>query len=85
MRWRGSCADVCLVQDRRNRVALTSCSHGDMASLPNKVAMVPSVVFGFRNAKLGEEVVRAIEQAGGRAVFQVTEVRKPENAKALME
>ena len=44
-----------------------------------------SLVIGNRNARLGEEVVRAIEQAGGRAVFQVTDVSKPEDAKALVE
>jgi NAD(P)-dependent dehydrogenase (short-subunit alcohol dehydrogenase family) len=44
-----------------------------------------SLVIGNRNAKLGEEVVRAIMQAGGRAVFQVTDVSKPEDAKALVE
>jgi NAD(P)-dependent dehydrogenase (short-subunit alcohol dehydrogenase family) len=44
-----------------------------------------SLVIGNRAAKLGEEVVRAIEQAGGRAVFQVTDVSKPEDAKALVE
>jgi NAD(P)-dependent dehydrogenase (short-subunit alcohol dehydrogenase family) len=44
-----------------------------------------SVVIGNRNAKPGEEVVRAIEQVGGRAVFQVTDVSKPEDAKALVE
>jgi NAD(P)-dependent dehydrogenase (short-subunit alcohol dehydrogenase family) len=43
------------------------------------------LVIGNRNAKLGEEVLRAIEQAGGRAVFQVTDVSKPEDAKALVE
>ena len=44
-----------------------------------------SLVIGNRNAKLGEEVVWAIEQAGGRAVFQVTDVSKPEDARALVE
>ena len=44
-----------------------------------------SLVIGNRGAKIGEEVVRAIEQAGGRAVFQVTDVSKPEEAKALVE
>jgi NAD(P)-dependent dehydrogenase (short-subunit alcohol dehydrogenase family) len=44
-----------------------------------------SLVIGNRNAKRGEEVVRAIEQARGRAVFQVTDVSKPEDAKALVE
>ena len=44
-----------------------------------------SLVIGNRDAKLGEEVVRAIEQTGGRAAFQVTDVSKPEDAKALVE
>ena len=44
-----------------------------------------SLVIGNRGAKLGEAVVRAIEQAGGRAVFQVTDVSKPEEAKALVQ
>jgi NAD(P)-dependent dehydrogenase (short-subunit alcohol dehydrogenase family) len=44
-----------------------------------------SLVIGNRNAKLGEQVVRAIEQAGGSAAFQVTDVSKPEDAKALKE
>src|SRR6202046_3445798 len=43
------------------------------------------LVTGTRGAKLGEEVVRAIEQAGGRAVFQVTDVSKSEDAKALVD
>ena len=37
------------------------------------------LVIGNRGSKLGEEVVRAIAQAGGRAVFQVTDVTKPED------
>jgi NAD(P)-dependent dehydrogenase (short-subunit alcohol dehydrogenase family) len=44
-----------------------------------------SLVIGNRNAKLGDGVVRAIERAGGRAAFQVTDVSKPEDATALME
>jgi NAD(P)-dependent dehydrogenase (short-subunit alcohol dehydrogenase family) len=44
-----------------------------------------SLVVGNRNAKLGEEVVPAIEQAGGHAAFQLTDVSKPGDAKALME
>jgi NAD(P)-dependent dehydrogenase (short-subunit alcohol dehydrogenase family) len=44
-----------------------------------------SLVIGNRGAKLGEEVVRAIEQAGGRAVFQVTDVSSSDDAKALVE
>ena len=42
------------------------------------------LVIGNRDAKLGEEVVRSIEQAGGRAVFQVTDVSKPNDVKALV-
>ena len=44
-----------------------------------------SLVIGNRDAKVGEEVVRTIEQAGGRAVFQVTDVSKPEDANALVK
>ena len=44
-----------------------------------------ALVISNRNAKLGAEVVRAIEQVGGRAVFQVTDVSKPEDAEALVE
>jgi NAD(P)-dependent dehydrogenase (short-subunit alcohol dehydrogenase family) len=44
-----------------------------------------SVVIGNRDAKPGDEVVRAIEEAGGRAVFQVTDVSKPEDAHALVK
>jgi NAD(P)-dependent dehydrogenase (short-subunit alcohol dehydrogenase family) len=44
-----------------------------------------SLVIGNRDAKLGEEVVSAIERAGRRAIFQVTDVSKPEAAKALVE
>jgi NAD(P)-dependent dehydrogenase (short-subunit alcohol dehydrogenase family) len=43
------------------------------------------LVIGNRDAKLGEEVVRTIEHAGGRAVFQVTDVSKPNDVKALVE
>ena len=44
-----------------------------------------SLVIGNRNAELGEEVVRTVKRAGGRAVFQVTDVSKPDDAKALVE
>jgi NAD(P)-dependent dehydrogenase (short-subunit alcohol dehydrogenase family) len=44
-----------------------------------------SLVIGNRDAKLGEDVVAAIKQAGGRAVFQVTDVSKPEDAKGLVD
>jgi NAD(P)-dependent dehydrogenase (short-subunit alcohol dehydrogenase family) len=43
-----------------------------------------SLVIGNRGAKLGEEVVRAIEEGGGVAVFEVTDVSKPEDVKALV-
>jgi NAD(P)-dependent dehydrogenase (short-subunit alcohol dehydrogenase family) len=71
-----------------------------MASLANKVGIVTGggtgigratalamanagalLVIGNRNAELGEDVVRA----GGHAAFQVTDVSKPEDAKALVE
>ncbi|WP_101946988.1 glucose 1-dehydrogenase [Mycobacterium sp. 3519A] len=44
-----------------------------------------SLVIGNRGAKLGEEVVRAIEEAGGVAIYQMTDVSKPEDVKALVE
>lgn len=44
-----------------------------------------SLVIGNRDAKLGDDVVAAIKQAGGRAVFQVTDVSKPEDAKGLVD
>jgi NAD(P)-dependent dehydrogenase (short-subunit alcohol dehydrogenase family) len=44
-----------------------------------------SLVIGNRDAERGKDVVRAVEHAGGRAVFQATDVSKPENAKALVE
>jgi short-subunit dehydrogenase involved in D-alanine esterification of teichoic acids len=41
------------------------------------------LVTGNRKARRGEEVVRAIDQAGGREVFQVTDVSKPKDATAF--
>src|SRR5215467_1770100 len=43
------------------------------------------VVIGNRDAAKGEEVVALIRQAGGRAVFQKTDVSKPADVKALVE
>ncbi len=43
------------------------------------------LVIGNRNARLGEEVVKAIERDGGRAVFQATDVSKPEDVKSLVK
>ena len=43
------------------------------------------VVIGNRDAAKGEEVVPLIRQAGGRAVFQKTDVSKPADVKALVE
>jgi NAD(P)-dependent dehydrogenase (short-subunit alcohol dehydrogenase family) len=43
-----------------------------------------SLVIGSRDAVKGEEVVRLIEQGGGRAVFQKTDVSKPDDVKALV-
>ncbi len=44
-----------------------------------------SLVIGNRNVKLGEDVVRTIEQAGGRAVFQATDVSQPDSVEALVK
>jgi NAD(P)-dependent dehydrogenase (short-subunit alcohol dehydrogenase family) len=44
-----------------------------------------AVVIGNRDAARGEEVVGLIRQAGGRAVFQKTDVSRPADAKALVE
>src|SRR5258708_31411638 len=44
-----------------------------------------TVVIGNRDAARGEEVVRLIQQAQGRAVFQKTDVSKPSDVKALVE
>ncbi len=43
-----------------------------------------SLLIGNRDAVKGEEVVRLIEQNGGRAVFQRTDVSKPDEVKALV-
>jgi len=43
-----------------------------------------ALVIGNRDAVKGEEVVRLIEQGGGRAVFQKTDVSKPDDVKALV-
>jgi NAD(P)-dependent dehydrogenase (short-subunit alcohol dehydrogenase family) len=43
------------------------------------------VVIGNRDAAKGEEVVALIHQAGGRAVFQKTDVSKPADVKALVQ
>jgi NAD(P)-dependent dehydrogenase (short-subunit alcohol dehydrogenase family) len=43
-----------------------------------------SLVIGNRNAKLGEDVVRAIEKEGGRAIFQTTDVSRPDSVEALV-
>ena len=43
-----------------------------------------SLVIGNRDAAKGEEVVRLIVQGGGRAVFQKTDVSKPDDVKALV-
>ena len=44
-----------------------------------------ALVIGNRDAVKGEEVVQLIRQAGGRAVFQKTDVSKPADVKALVE
>ena len=44
-----------------------------------------SLVVGSRDASKSEEVVRAICQSGGKAVFHLTDVSKPADVKALVE
>jgi NAD(P)-dependent dehydrogenase (short-subunit alcohol dehydrogenase family) len=43
------------------------------------------LLIGNRDATNGEEVVRLIRQAGGRAAFQKTDVSRPGDVKALVE
>jgi NAD(P)-dependent dehydrogenase (short-subunit alcohol dehydrogenase family) len=43
-----------------------------------------ALVIGNRNSKQGEETIAAIRQAGGRAVFQSTDVTKPADVQALV-
>jgi NAD(P)-dependent dehydrogenase (short-subunit alcohol dehydrogenase family) len=44
-----------------------------------------TLVIGNRDAAKGEEVVGLIRQAGGRAVFQKTDVSKPDDVRSLVE
>ena len=44
-----------------------------------------ALVIGNRNAALGEEVVREIERAGGRAVFRATDVSRSDDVRALVD
>ncbi len=44
-----------------------------------------ALAIGNRDAARGEEVVALIRQAGGRAVFQKTDVSKPGDVKALVD
>src|SRR5947208_2142725 len=44
-----------------------------------------ALVIGNRDATRGDEVVRLIRQAGGRAVFQKTDVSAPGDVRALVE
>ena len=43
-----------------------------------------TLVIGNRNSKQGEETIAAIRRAGGRAVFQSTDVTKPAEVQALV-
>src|SRR5258707_2900170 len=43
------------------------------------------LIIGNRDATKGEEVVQLIQQAGGQAMFQKTDVSKPADVKALVE
>src|SRR5271166_51234 len=44
-----------------------------------------TVVIGNRDAAKGEEVVALIQQSSGRAVFQKTDVSKPDDVRGLVE
>ena len=44
-----------------------------------------AVIIGSRDAAKSEGVVQAIQQAGGRAVFQPTDVSKPADVRRLVE
>lgn len=44
-----------------------------------------ALVIGNRDAGKGEEVVGLIQKAGGRAVFQKTDVSKPADVRGLVE
>lgn len=44
-----------------------------------------TLVIGNRNATKGEEVVQTIEQFGGRAIFQQTDVSKPDDVMSLVQ
>jgi NAD(P)-dependent dehydrogenase (short-subunit alcohol dehydrogenase family) len=44
-----------------------------------------ALVIGNRDAARGEEVVGLIQQAGGRAVFHKTDVRRPADVRGLVE
>jgi NAD(P)-dependent dehydrogenase (short-subunit alcohol dehydrogenase family) len=44
-----------------------------------------TIVIGNRDAANGEAVVQLIQQSGGRAVFQKTDVTKPSDVRALVE
>src|SRR5271156_1815224 len=55
------------------------------ATAPAMAGAGAALGIGNRDAKKGEEVVQLIQQAGGRAVFQKTDVSKPADVKALVE
>lgn len=44
-----------------------------------------SVAIGNRDSDAGEDVVRAIKEVGGRAIFQVTDVSRSEDVRALVQ
>jgi NAD(P)-dependent dehydrogenase (short-subunit alcohol dehydrogenase family) len=74
------------VADLKNKVGIVT-GGGTGIGKATALAMAragASLVIGNRDAVKGEEVVRQIVQAGGRAVFQKTDVSKPDDVKALV-
>jgi len=73
--------------DLRGKVGLVT-GGGTGIGRATALAMVKAgaaLAIGNRDAVKGEEVVEAIRQAGGRAVFQKTDVSKSGDVKALVE
>ena len=73
--------------DLRGRVGLVT-GGGTGIGRATALAMVrarAALAIGKRDAAKGEEVVALIRQAGGRAVFQKTDVSQPDDVKALVD
>ena len=73
--------------DLTNKVGIVT---GGGTSIGRATALAMSkvgaaLVIGNRDTASGEDIVQRIRQAGGRAVFQKTDVSKPADVKALVE